>query len=617
MGGGQGKPADSGANPMDACDHTRAAGAATPPPSPPPQKTARGAPNRAPPPPHPQIRRPIFSCYDDLPPEEAIAAKEFVAASFRRVLVPDGKSIFAYKVGRRDLLIVEKGCLSMVSCHGEKNKKDRPLIKEIVQGEMMGMMELVRNVEQDLDAATGEFPTDVSASGGKAALLVLAQEVYQSDFLGTGGQTAAARLFCDNLERLTRESVVDWLRKVVVLSELDAGCLEKFAAVAHFRSEFPATSVVVQDAKLDRLHVVLSGSLRVHCHDAKGQECTVGHLQSGDFFGESALLKRDDKDHGFLPLGSTASVTTESECLFIYFEASKMRECLESMPQIAARIDRYIKDRITAQLLAMNLTLFEAMRPAAVALFTSVLEIHTYTRGDAIIVEGECNEFFYVLVSGAVAVDAGEGAKAVHVDLTAKGDYFGEMSLLRHEAAHASVKAAADTTLACIPGESFAALCLSSPEMAAEFEIKALGTKASVGALLCHPRTAPLLKAFLDAEFSSENYHAWDLVEQFRATAYAGGGGDPAKLQADAQAIYGRYFANDAEELINMSAKATRALKKHFDAPPPDGPPSDLFEPAQKCISNNLRGNLQRFCVTPDYKTLLDDFGIYKKAGKK
>ena len=372
-----------------------------------------------------------------------------------------------------------------------------------------------------------------------------------------------------------------------------------------------------KDAKLDRLHVVLSGSLRVHCHDAKGQECTVGHLQSGDFFGESALLKRDDKDHGFLPLGSTASVTTESECLFIYFEASKMRECLESMPQIAARIDRYIKDRITAQLLAMNLTLFEAMRPAAVALFTSVLEIHTYTRGDAIIVEGECNEFFYVLVSGAVAVDAGEGAKAVHVDLTAKGDYFGEMSLLRHEAAHASVKAAADTTLACIPGESFAALCLSSPEMAAEFEIKALGTKASVGALLCHPRTAPLLKAFLDAEFSSENYHAWDLVEQFRATAYAGGGGDPAKLQADAQAIYGRYFANDAEELINMSAKATRALKKHFDAPPPDGPPSDLFEPAQKCISNNLRGNLQRFCVTPDYKTLLDDFGIYKKAGKK
>ncbi|KAH8046049.1 hypothetical protein JL722_13885 [Aureococcus anophagefferens] len=204
------------------------------------------------------------------------------------------------------MLIVEKGELRMVSCHGEKHKKDRPLIKMVAQGEMMGMMELVRNVEAERDASTGEYPTDACAVG-KAALLVLSQEVYLKNLLTNTGDKAA-KLFCDNLEALTRASVVDWLRKVKVLSGLDDECMNKFANVAHFKSEFEDKLVVAQDAKLSKLHVVLSGALR------------------------SSLLNKDDKDHGFLPLGSTASVTTESECLFIYFDADKMREVIETMP---------------------------------------------------------------------------------------------------------------------------------------------------------------------------------------------------------------------------------------------------------------------------------------------
>ncbi|KAH8097921.1 hypothetical protein JL720_840 [Aureococcus anophagefferens] len=468
---------------------------------------------------------------------EAIKAKEQVAASFVRVVVPDGKSIFESKVGRRDMLIVEKGELRMVSCHGEKHKKDRPLIKMVAQGEMMGMMELVRN------------------------------EVYLKNLLTNTGDKAA-KLFCDNLEALTRASVVDWLRKVKVLSGLDDECMNKFANVAHFKSEFEDKLVVAQDAKLSKLHVVLSGALRVHCHDSRGDEITVGHLQSGDFFGESSLLNKDDKDHGFLPLGSTASVTTESECLFIYFDADKMREVIETMPSVTRQIDEYIKERITAQLLAMNLTLFDAMRPAAIALFTSVFEIHTYGPGDVIVKEGQAGDFFYVLVNGAVKIDSETG---IHVELNTKGDYFG-----------------GDEPPAVGP------LCLESPEMAAEFEIKALGTKAGVGALLAHPRTRPLLTKTLDDEFSSENYHCWDLAEQYKAAFDTAPGADALNVLADA--IYKRFIVTDTEELINMSAKATKGLKKHFDEPPPGGPPRDLWDGLQKCISNNLRGNLQRFC---------------------
>ena len=81
MGGGQGKAAN-GSEYLDACDHT-----------------------------------PIFRCFDGLDSaEQSQQFKEQVASFFHRQSIPAGASVFDHKVGRRDLVIVEKGGLTMVSC---------------------------------------------------------------------------------------------------------------------------------------------------------------------------------------------------------------------------------------------------------------------------------------------------------------------------------------------------------------------------------------------------------------------------------------------------------------------------------------------------------------------
>ena len=77
MGGGQSSNANGDEGATDACDHT-----------------------------------PIFSCFDklgedDAAREQAARYKEQVAGLFHRRSVPAGASIFAHKVGRRDLVIVE------------------------------------------------------------------------------------------------------------------------------------------------------------------------------------------------------------------------------------------------------------------------------------------------------------------------------------------------------------------------------------------------------------------------------------------------------------------------------------------------------------------------------
>ncbi|KAH8096124.1 cAMP-dependent protein kinase regulator [Aureococcus anophagefferens] len=542
MGGGQGKVADGHAH-IEACDHS-----------------------------------PIFACFDKLgDAAEAASCKEEVAGFFTRKTVKEGASIFAKGgVGRRDLLIVERGGLRMVSCHGEKGKKEllaRPVIKTVGENEMMGMMELVREVETDIDPATGDYPTDVVAES-KCQLLV--------------------KLF----------------------KQLGPSNLEMLSEVAHFRSLAVGNEVLKQGETVTRLQVVLSGSLDVMCESqdpgaAPGTQIVVGHLGAGDFFGESSILGREDEHHGANHLASTASLRTTSESLFIYFHADEMRKVFLEVPEILESIDKFVKDRLTGQLLAMHLSLFDSMNQASIALFTSALTVQSYHEGDVVFEKDSHGIDFYVLVQGAVSIDDGED---VHVTLDHKGAYFGEVALLRAEPRAATVAAKGNTTIACIPGETFRTLCLTSPSVAAEFEIKALGAKASIGALLTHPRTAPLLKKTLDDEFASENYRFWLDAEDYKSNHAMGG--DPKDLWAQVDKIYATYVTTTTDEQINLSGKATKILKKYFDeAAKPggrDAPPArDVFDGSEKCVNNNLKGNVQRFCKTQGYVDFIAELAVY------
>ena len=216
--------------------------------------------------------------------------------------------------------------------------------------------------------------------------------------------------------------------------------------------------------------MILSGSLDVTCKsdmrhtvtenansDGK-REIVVGGLSAGDFFGESSLLESHEEDKGHVPLTSTASVLSTTQCLFIYFDTNELRERLNAMPEVMEKIDTYIKNRLTGQLLAMGLSLFQAMRPASVALFTANLIVHTYSEGEYIMKKGDKGTDFFVLIQGSVRVTDGDG---VNVVLDKKGDYFGELALIREEPRAASVNAVSGTTIARISGNLFKKLCLN------------------------------------------------------------------------------------------------------------------------------------------------------------
>ncbi|KAH8076200.1 cAMP-dependent protein kinase regulator [Aureococcus anophagefferens] len=420
----------------------------------------------------------------------------------------------------------------MVSCHGEKGKKEllaRPVIKTVGENEMMGMMELVREVETDIDPATGDYPTDVVAES-KCQLLVLTQETYANELKGKGSKASA--MFCDNLDSITRASasVVAWLHKVKLFKQLGPSNLEMLSEVAHFRSLAVGNEVLKQGETVTRLQVVLSGSLDVMCESqdpgaAPGTQIVVGHLGAGDFFGESSILGREDEHHGANHLASTASLRTTSESLFIYFHADEMRKVFLEVPEILESIDKFVKDRLTGQLLAMHLSLFDSMNQASIALFTSALTVQSYREGDVVFEKDSHGIDFYVLVQGAVSIDDGE-----------------------------------------------------------------------------------------DVHFASENYRFWLDAEDYKSNHAMGG--DPKDLWAQVDKIYATYVTTTTDEQINLSGKATKILKKYFDeAAKPggrDAPPArDVFDGSEKCVNNNLKGNVQRFCKTQGYVDFIAELAVY------
>jgi len=92
---------------------------------------------------------------------------------------------------------------------------------------------------------------------------------------------------------------------------------------------------------------------------------------------------------------------------------------------------------------------------------------------------------------------------------TKQGDYFGEMALISSDPRIASAIATEASTCARLPVEQFRAAFMYSAVSSAEFELKALRTKASAAAVLNHPFTSKKFEAFLESEHAEENYLFW------------------------------------------------------------------------------------------------------------
>jgi CRP-like cAMP-binding protein len=95
------------------------------------------------------------------------------------------------------------------------------------------------------------------------------------------------------------------IRRVALFSELGNEELESVSRAFSPKSH-PAGSQIIRESEAGELFfVILRGEVKVFVDSPDGREVVLSHLQSGDFFGEMALLENETR---------SASVTAMTDC---------------------------------------------------------------------------------------------------------------------------------------------------------------------------------------------------------------------------------------------------------------------------------------------------------------
>lgn len=247
---------------------------------------------------------------------------------------------------------------------------------------------------------------------------------------------------------------------VPLLSELAPATLARVLKAGIVRRLAHGAEVVQMGAVGQSFYFVAAGAVRVYRRDEAGQEQELGRLGEGALFGELALLAAQPR---------SASVAVVGEADLIEFGAAALRAAAEELPQLAAVLHRFTRERLLKNLLA-NSPLFrpfsQQQRIDLARRFTG----HEIASGAAIIREGDPGRGLYVVLAGEVEVLKGEGPVATRLATLGAGDLFGEISLVRGTPTTATVRAVGPTTVLFLGRDYFERLIVALPEIRAFFE---------------------------------------------------------------------------------------------------------------------------------------------------
>ena len=127
------------------------------------------------------------------------------------------------------------------------------------------------------------------------------------------------------------------LARIPLLGELELDLLEQLAQL-FVTEKYPAGRVLIHERdEGDRFYLVVHGTVCVFRLAADGAETFVSRLQDGDYFGEIALLRK---------IARTASVRTETPCIFLTLQREQFEKFLEKAPQLRSRLEKVYRSRM-------------------------------------------------------------------------------------------------------------------------------------------------------------------------------------------------------------------------------------------------------------------------------
>ncbi|CAK0771321.1 membrane hypothetical protein [Gammaproteobacteria bacterium] len=237
--------------------------------------------------------------------------------------------------------------------------------------------------------------------------------------------------------------LAEFLRGIPLFSKLDSNEIDVLASRLRIVRLRPGTTAVAQGDPADAFYCVVSGKLRVTIEDEYCQERVVNELTPGGSFGEIALLESSPR---------TATVTAVEPSTLIELG----RKEFENFVIRSAGGGEKVTDMINiGRMLMEGNSVFALLTPCQINRLVVLLKRENYRVGETIFHEGEPGDRFYIVNKGKVFVDLTETGSPVRRLTLGRGDFFGEIALIKRILRTATVTAAGDVEVLYLTKDEF------------------------------------------------------------------------------------------------------------------------------------------------------------------
>ncbi|ETW25238.1 peptidase domain-containing ABC transporter [Mycobacterium gastri] len=251
------------------------------------------------------------------------------------------------------------------------------------------------------------------------------------------------------------------LRRVALL-ELMPADVRRLVEASFTRVQFGFGEVIVAEGdEANALFVIQSGTARVIKAGDNREELPLNVLRSGDVFGERALLEPERR--------RTATVRASSPMEALRLDRAVFEALVRSEPEVGRYVDLHIRRHELRDFLRQY-TAFADLPPEGMRVLLDGLIASSVSAGELVVRQGEPAGPMYVVRHGRLRAYIDHAGVREQRMYLRRGDFFGEVSLLRGTDRTASVEAVSDCELWALEPQLFAQLVAEHPRFREHIE---------------------------------------------------------------------------------------------------------------------------------------------------
>ncbi len=254
------------------------------------------------------------------------------------------------------------------------------------------------------------------------------------------------------------------LRRIALLELMPANMRRQVEA-AFTPVQFDFGEVIVAEGdEADALFVITSGTARVVKAGDHGEEVELDALQSGAVLGERALVESRRR--------RTTTVRASSRVEALRLDRAVFDALVRSEPEVGRYADLHIRHHELRDFLRQH-TAFADLPAEELRALLDGLVAKSAKAGELVIRQGEPSGAMYVIRHGRLRAHIDRDGIREHRAYLRRGDFFGEVSVLRGTDRTANVEAVSDCELWALEPELFARLLDEHPRFRQHIEQRA------------------------------------------------------------------------------------------------------------------------------------------------